>query len=459
VTRRARVFLPLLLGVSALAFYWFLDRNRSLIPGTHFDPAVVLHVLLFAAWVPLIFFAVRVVDLIAFDVFATRRGTVRAPLLLREIVSIALYVLAFASAFSWIFNRSIAGFLTTGTVVAAVLGLALQETLGNLFAGIALHLEDSFSPGDVIRSGDFIGIVESVRWRGTRLRTFNNNLVILPNSVLARERLEVFPRSNFNARVLQIGVDYNVPPATVIAILTQAATNVDGVVREMPCIARIGGFAESSVTYEVKYFTTDYSTRDRIDSDIRKAAWYALRRNGIPIPYPIRSVHPYDPPQQRHHPDPEEILDRLSGIDILSPLTGEERKTIADAARVHVYAKGETIIRHGAAGESMFVVHQGSVSVRVESKEVARLEPGDFFGEMALLTGERRAADVIAVTDVVAVEIAKHALQPVLLDHPDLAASISARVIERRSRLDSQRAEEPEEQGSVLSRIRAYFGL
>src|SRR5205085_5789289 len=109
----------------------------------------------------------------------------------------------------------ITALLATGTVVAAVLGLALQETLGNLFAGIALHLEDSFEIGDVIKSGDFIGVVEGVRWRGTRIRTFNNNFVIIPNSSLAREKLEIFPSQNLNARVLPISVDYHIPPAHV----------------------------------------------------------------------------------------------------------------------------------------------------------------------------------------------------------------------------------------------------
>jgi hypothetical protein len=104
----------------------------------------------------------------------------------------------------------------------------------NLFAGIALHLEDSFQPGDVIRTGDYFGTVEAVRWRGTRIRTFNNNLVIVPNSMLARERVEIFPRTNLNARVLQIGIDYNVPPATVLNVLVQAASNIEGVVHDIP---------------------------------------------------------------------------------------------------------------------------------------------------------------------------------------------------------------------------------
>jgi CRP-like cAMP-binding protein len=278
--------------------------------------------------------------------------------------------------------------------------------------------------------------------------------------MLARERVEVFPRLNLNARVLQIGVDYNVPPAEVIAILTQAVENVQGVAQELKAFARLGGFAESTVTYEVKYFMHDYSQRDRIDADIRKAVWYALRRNGIPIPYPIRSVVRYTPPPTRQHPDHEEILDRLGRVDILEPLTQAARETIAAAARVHVYSAGETIIRKGTEGDSMFIVHQGAVSVQVDDKEVARLKDEDFFGEMALLTGETRTADVVALGDVVIIEIAKDALHPVLVDHPDLADAISAIVMERRGSLDSARMHSADEvQQSVLSRIRAYFGL
>jgi small-conductance mechanosensitive channel len=460
VKRWPRLLVPLSLGAILLAMYWVLRLYPFLLHIAGADAASadsLLRVLLFLACVPLTLFAVRGIDLVAFDVGRSRRRSVPAPLLLREVVSITLYAVAFGSAVSMIFNQSVTGFLATGTVVAAVLGLGLQETLGNLFAGIALHLEDSFSPGDVVRSGEHLGIVEAVRWRGARLRTFNNNLVIVPNSLLARERLEVFPRNNLNARVLQLNVDFNAAPSTVIAVLTQAATNVDGVVKEMPCLARVGGFTDSAVTYEIKYFTADYSLRDRIDADIRKAAWYALRRNGIPLALPVRAVHQYEPPSQRL-PEPEEIRRRLAGIDILSPIAHDVQQTIADAARVHVYAKGETILRHGAEGDSMFIVQDGSVSVRADDVEVARLAPGDFFGEMALLTGERRTADVVALTEVVAVEIAKDALQPVLQDLPDLAAAISAKVMERRDKLDARRAEEPEHE-SMLSRIRAYFGL
>jgi len=423
--------------------------------------------LLFLAFTALIFFFVRLFDTIAFDVVMGRRQQVVAPQLLRAITSIALYCLLFGWGISVIFHYSITGWLAGTTVLAAVLGLALQETLGNLFSGIALHLEDTFAIGDIVHSGDFIGIVESVSWRSTKIRTFDNNVVVLPNSILGRERLEIYPRNNLNARILKVGVDYHVPPAQVIAVLTQAASAVEGVSRDRPCFARVGAFADSSVVYEVKYFTREYAARDRIDAEIRKAIWYALQRNEISIAFPIRAYQPYTPPKaESHDVSREEVVQRLRAVDLLAPLSPMAQADVAEAAHIHFYAKGETILRRGTAGDSMFIIHQGAVSIRVNAgngapvQEVAQLGPGEVFGEMALLTGEARTADVVAVTDTVAFEVSKTALQPILHSHPELAAAITARVMERRDQVEEQRTGAgEEEQQSLVSRIRAYFGL
>ena len=462
MNRWARLAVPLLVGAGLFVLWAFLERNRSLIDDLHLEPLVVLDLIRFVALLPVIFVIVRALDLLIFDIVVARHR-VRAPVLLREIASIGLFVIGLTGSTWAIFQYNVTTLLATGTVVAAVLGLALQETLGNLFSGIAMHLEDSFEVGDVVRTGEIIGVVETVRWRATRIRTFNNNLVIVPNSILGRDRLEIFPRHNLNARILQIGIDYHAAPATVIDILTQAATNVEGVSHDLPCFARVGGFAESALTYEIKYFTSDYSQRDRIDADIRKAVWYALRRNGVTIPYPIRMFQKYAQPEHRADAGADEIVERLAHIDVLSPLPAKALAAIAGAARAHVYSRGETIIRRGSEGSSMFIVHDGSVSVRVADqqveREIARLGAGDFFGEMALLTGETRAADVVALNDVVAVEITKEALQPILQDHPELAAELSSRVMDRRESLESALESREQEQQSILSRIRSYFGL
>ncbi|HYR30035.1 MAG TPA: mechanosensitive ion channel family protein [Thermoanaerobaculia bacterium] len=456
--RGARLLPPLAFAAGFTLLYFFALNNAKWIDSANFDQKTVLRTLKFIAWVPGIFFIVRLVDLLAFDILSRRRGRVKAPALLRELVSIGIAVVLFAIIFSTVFDKSVTAFLATGTVLAAILGFALQDTLGNLFAGISLHLEDSFEIGDVIRAGEFIGTVEAVRWRGARIRTFNNTIVIIPNSVLARERVEVYPRNNFNARILQLTVDYNVPPSKVIDILVQAASNVEGISHAVPCIARVGGFADSGLIYEIKYFTEDFSQRDRIDAEIRKAAWYALRRNGITITLPIRAVRKYEPPQHRSQPDVAEIAARLSGVHFLESLSEEVRTAIAAAARVHTYSRGETIIRQGAEGNSMFIIHDGTVSARVATREVGVLTPGDFFGEMALLTGEARTADIVAVTDVVAIEIAKDILQPVLKEHPELADVISSEVASRTA-VATKITNFDDTAPGVLSRIRSYFHL
>jgi small-conductance mechanosensitive channel/CRP-like cAMP-binding protein len=472
VAPRRRVlsyFIPLILSAIFFGAFFALGYlpKKPLNFGSYGDVhQPVSDALHFLGWITLIIFVVRVLDAFIFDVVVSRRRNVVAPQLLRQIVALVLYGVLFAIAFKAILKVDVTPALTGGAVVAAVIGLALQETLGNLFSGIALHMEGAFNVGDVLHSGEYSGVVESVSWRATRMRGFNNQMLVLPNSVIARERLEVFPHGHLNARVLQLGIDYNVAPATVIEIVSQAAAHVDGVARELPCFTRVGAFADSSVIYEIKYHTRDYAKRDRIDADIRKAVWYALHRNKIGFATPVRAFQTYTPPESRHEVAREDLLARLREVDILSPLSEDSRQTIAAGTRVHFYSKGETILRHAAAGDSMFVVHSGTASVRLPDDshegwhEVAQLGSGTVFGEMALLTGETRTADVVALTDVTALEIGKDALQPILTDHPNLAEAMTAKVVQRKGHLDAIRGGEPEEEErTIVSRVRAWFGL
>jgi small-conductance mechanosensitive channel len=230
----SRLFFPLIVSLVLFAGYWPFRNDSLYVLGGDVLPYVQ-----FAAYTALIFFFVRLLDLLVFDVVVSGRRNVAAPQLLRGIVSIALYAILLISAFNGVFKINVTGLLTGGAVLAAVLALALQDTLGNLFAGIALHMEQTYEIGDVVHTGDYMGVVEGVSWRATRLRGFNNQLVVVPNSVVARERLEIFPRHNLNARVIMVSVDYNVAPATVIGILTQVASHVEGVARERPCFARV----------------------------------------------------------------------------------------------------------------------------------------------------------------------------------------------------------------------------
>ena len=173
---RPRLYVPLLLTIALFGLYLFFSEIPLELPGLGDVREIVfgqrLGYLLFGAMAALILLSVRLADTLIFDLIVSRRRNFVAPQLLRQIVSIVLYLLLFAGAIHAVFRISITtAVLTSTTVLAAVIGLAMQDTLGNLFAGISLHMEGSFEVGDVIRSGDMIGVVEGINWRATRMRT------------------------------------------------------------------------------------------------------------------------------------------------------------------------------------------------------------------------------------------------------------------------------------------------
>jgi small-conductance mechanosensitive channel/CRP-like cAMP-binding protein len=408
-------------------------------------------------------FAVRLAELVVFDLFLGRKNKLEAPLLLRQIFTIVLYGFFFSFLILHVFDFEVIGFLAPASVVGIVLGLALQDTLGNLFAGLALHVEHSFDVGDVVKSGEFFGIVERVNWRAAWLRTVNNDLVVVPNSLIARERLEVFPRDTPVGRIVTIRVGFDQYPEQVIAAIERAVKNVPGVTPEIPPSGRLSAFTDSAIVYEVKYWTRKFHQREQIDADVRRAMWYALHREGMSSPLPMRVVR-FTRESPTPRPEPVDVVGHLEGIDLFSVLNDEERQTLASRIEVKYYGKGETIIQAGEEGDSMFIVDRGRVSVRLGGSrnptETIELGDGSVFGEMALLTGEKRIADVVSLTDVIAFEIDRDSLLPILGENRELANGLSERIVRRRQEKVTMKTSEAEDdEHSLGQRIRAWFGL
>ena len=457
-----RLTLPLTISLVLAAVYISLRVSApDLISPTAFN--YLLATLLAAISVTLI----RVVNRFLFDVVFPRRSGREAPALLRGLLSFILYVVAFLVIYRTVLHTSI-GFeiLATSTVLSVILGLALQDTLGNFFAGISLHVEQPFHILDAIRIGDMLGKVESVTWRTTTLRTNNNSLIVFPNSRVAREPIEIYSFDTLNRRVLPFPAPYSVRPEIVISLVRDAVRSLPEVAPEKTPVVRINSFSDSYVTYEVLYWVKDYMLTSDLDTKIRERIWYVYRRNGIDIPYPIHLLVENFAPSKA---DAESVESMIESVDLFDPLSTEEKRAIAEAAVGHVFAPGELILRQGDAGESMFIVRRGSVEVRLASSNgeplrVATLEQGSVFGEMCLLTGEPRSADVSAVEEVEVLEIRKSALQQLLNDNSQLAIALSDRVAERHSKLvEFSRSMAEEEKRmhkeSILRRVQRFFGL
>ncbi len=405
-----------------------------------------------------------------------RRGRGEAPpSLLESVVAVILYGIGGGViAHRWL-GFELTPFLAGSAVVGAVVGLALQETLGNLFAGIALHTEAPFRVGDWVRLGDREGAVEQVSWRAVRLKTFFGDTLTIPNNEAARHSILNFsqPRKP-HSRVVTIGVNYQTPPNKVISVVDNLLEQIPQVARPPAPVIRIVGYHDFTIQYELRYFLNDYADYRLIEGEIYRLIWYHFRRHGIEIPFPIRNVYLHQSDGAAPSETPVTRLVRaLGGIDLFRPLTEEELSLAASRFRQLHYAAGERLIDEGSPGDSFFVIDRGEVEVSkqlgAKRRSLARLMEGQFFGEMALLTGEPRSATVVALTDVDVFTIDKAGFHDVLVKNPAIAVDISAILSERQEALTLAKgdvtakfeamASAGELKQRILGRIRSYFGL
>ncbi len=417
-----------------------------------------------AFWLSLMLLGVRLVSQSIFGfAFRLRKGQ-EAPRLIRDIFTIIAYVLIVASLLKHYFDLSLGALLSGSALLGVILGLALQDTLGNLFAGISLHADKPFEVGDVITVGKWTGVVESVTWRAAKIRTFSNHLVLISNSQIAKEFVEVCPRENANARIVFFNALYTDSPAKVIHVVREAVREAENVNRDITPVVRIRDLGASGVDYEVKYWLANYARYNDTDALVRQRIWYAFRRAGLNFAYPTQTLY-VERPKPARPTGVDGLTERLSAVDIFAPLTAEELARLAAAAESHIYAPGEAIIRAGDAGDSMFVVHGGRVEVRINdngrARTVASLCEGNFFGEMALFTGEPRTANVVAVEETEVVEIGHRAMKHLFETNPELVESLSHVIAERRAALDATAADKTVEETSagLISSIRRFFGL
>ncbi len=424
-----------------------------------------------AIWIAAALLATRLLDVLFFDLALRIRKRVAVPALLRQIVGLVVFGVSVAIVFKIVVpGVQLAGLLVSSAILTAVIGLALQDTLGNLFAGLALHLERTVHVGDLIRAGETFGVVEEISWRTIKLHTTEGNVLLIPNSLAGRERLEVFPRSERPiARSLRIGLDYQASPVAARETLEGALRGMPGVVTQPRPTAYVRSFDPYAMIYELRYWLDDYTRYLEVDSAVRERVWFALHRAGIRIPYPTAVQHQYlagplEAPER--HASMEAVLGR---VDLFAGLADGERDRLAAGARERRYAPGEIVVREGDETSSMFVIEKGRAAVSIhgaagDTRRVSTLEPGAAFGEISLLTGERRTATVRAITEVLALEIDKTTLSPILEANPALCETFELVIAERRrsvtelfdaSRQEAARSEEL----ALPGRIARFFGL
>jgi small-conductance mechanosensitive channel len=407
----------------------------------------------------LAFAASMLVVIVAINPWREDRLPDRFPTIVQDSLIIALFALV-----AILFMQE--KILATTAVGAVVIGFALQDTLGNLFSGLAIQIEKPFRVGQWVTIGATDGIVTEVTWRATKMRTKAGNFLIVPNSVVAKETITNYSEPTRLTRIeVQVGASYDTPPNDVKAAVVAALRGEPLLAADHEPEVLIADFGASAIMYLIRVWTSDFAADSRVRDRVRSCVYYAFRRHDITIPYPIQVEYRGEPPPAAAAP--EALGDALASVALFASLTPDQRAHLLDGARPALYGAGETIVREGDQGTSMFLVLRGEAAVSLAGTdgEVARLRAGDFFGEMSLLTGDPRTATVIAAADCDVVEIGVEAFRAVVIDDPAILERIGAAVEARRAGLQRHRttrataAEPVEAPHRLLARVRQFLGL
>ncbi|MGE0863850.1 MAG: mechanosensitive ion channel domain-containing protein [Vicinamibacterales bacterium] len=355
--------------------------------------------------------------------------------------------------------------LTTSAVGAVVVGFALQDTLGNLFAGLAIQVEKPFRVGHWIKVGEREGQVQEVTWRATKLRTKDGEFLIIPNSAMAKDPVLNYSEPTVaNLVSVEVGTGYETPPNDAKRAILEAIDNASLALKSPAPQVLVKGFGASAVDYQALFWIDDYGKEREARDEVRVNLWYTLRRHGIEIPWPIQIEYSREEKPARTDAQVAEAAEELGRVDLFATQGVEARQRLAAAARPRLFADGEAVVRQGAAGDSMFVLLGGSARVTLEpsGQEVAVIAAGGFFGEMSMLTGEPRTATVRAIGDTSALEIAAADFRALAVADPALLDHISAIVTTRRSGLEEARASaaaiaSPEARQTFMARMRKFL--
>lgn len=406
-----------------------------------------------------------------------RRITRPWPRILRDLIQAFLYfgvaLVALRAA-----GVEFGSLLATSALLTAVIGLSLQEPLGNLFAGLALQAQPPFSVGDWVQFADGpngTGRVLEINWRATHLVTIGEVEVIVPNGVIAKAPLKNFSRpTQLMRHDTTLVLPDAVAPHRVQGIVLRALADVPGVLATPPPSVLVGQFIDRGATYAVRYYIDDFAMVEPIEGELRKRIWYALRRERIELPTPRSRVEAMPEAlsvtslARTHVESRPDLPARLGAVDFLAGAKPEVLERLAHGTVSAAYAPGETVIREGDSGNELFIIERGSVQVQVQRDhgartQVATLHAGHFFGEAALLREEQRSATVVAVTECELLVISAGAFRAAAELDASLAErltdKLASRLTELRKAVSNAGRDDDDERRSLMliERIKRFF--
>jgi small-conductance mechanosensitive channel/CRP-like cAMP-binding protein len=419
---------------------------------------------------------VALVNRYVWDLYFEKRRQTPIPHFLREVFALVIFLIALLLVLSIGYHASaqLKGVVAGSGVAAIILGLAGQNLLSGIIAGVSLQISRPYKVGDWLKVGETFGEVREINWRSTRLCTNDDIYLDIPNSEIIKTTIvNLHYPTEVHAMRIRVGIDYNVPPNRVKDALNRAAQTAKNVLANPPVKVFLVDFADHAVTYEIKYYMGNHARINETNDAVRTNVWYELKRQRITIPYPIRTLQLERRTGRPAHEGHEEAMNILRGEALFECLSEEQIENLVKQSHLNHFGRGERVIEEGAEGNSMFILLRGTANVSVSKNgsviSVATLNAGDCFGEMSLLTGERRSATVRADGDCYVMEIGKPVMAEVIRDAPACLQQLSEILARRKMETEGvlkdaqgpadQAAKEKEYRATFLKRLQTFFSL
>ncbi len=449
----------------------------------YFDAALVFFFILFL---------IRLVDGILLGWHVHRHREFPLPKVLHSLTLAVFYLSILFLILRGTLGINITPFLATSAILTMILGLAFQGVLSNILSGMSLHFTKSFSKNDWIRVGEHEGMVLDTNWRETRIFDRCSNIIVLPNNVVASEKITNFSHPDKKtALTLPVKASYEAPPSEVLEALLEAARDVPEVLESPSPEAYVLGYDDFGISYVLKFWIKHFARKYALKTDVGRLIWYKFRRKNIEIPIPVGNK--LGEMLQSFRPK-EKISGVLTDADrnfqdlmrssflryqedekkgqLLVP--EEEIREFASFLKRHRYAPGEHVFKQGESGDSCFILARGRIKGEIEYEEKRKkykseffVESGGIFGEMSLFTGMPRTATGVVVVESELLEIGTEDFSRLLGSNPELAEVI-AELVSKRNRknreflkkikeLSAQDIEISTDKHSILNRLKKFI--
>ena len=309
------------------------------------------------------------------DLYLEFRMKGEVPSFLREILLLAVYLFVGATGLRVIFHLNVASILAATTVLTAALAFALQSSLANIVSGFHVQGDSHFKRRTWvwIHDKDIYGEIVNVGFRKTTLKTLEQYLVSIPNSFMTQNIVQTLGNRGdrpvgINLKVL---LQYSFPPERAMSVLFQTLLEEPGILRDPAPSVRIDWFVENGIQYILRFYLEDYGTILMVRNRILMRIWYTVTREGYSFPFPHREVI-----VQKSKP-PFQLSDlgiqwNLRQIKLLSCLSDEDLEELTKRAHLRVFGNGETVVRQGDGGNSLFINLCGELDVYIDGIKVAK---------------------------------------------------------------------------------------